>query len=78
MPGDIIILHKCNKNYGHMMYGSWDMVHNGRTGRRKNWHIEVGANVEFSKIEIPNSYARDDYEQKVNQQQSGKSSPLLS
>ena len=27
------------------MYGSWDMVHNGRTGRRKKWHIEVGATV---------------------------------
>ena len=25
-PGDIIILHKCTKNYDQMMYGSWDMV----------------------------------------------------
>ena len=25
-PGDIIILHKCTKNYYQMMYGSWDMV----------------------------------------------------
>ena len=24
--GDIIILHKCTKNYDQMMYGSWDMV----------------------------------------------------
>ena len=24
-PGDIIILHKCNINYNHMIYGSWDM-----------------------------------------------------
>ena len=24
--GDIIILRMCNKNYDHMMYGSWDMV----------------------------------------------------
>ena len=25
-PGDIIILHKCTKNYDQIMYGSWDMV----------------------------------------------------
>ena len=29
MPGDIIILHMCTKNYDHMMYGSWDMVRDG-------------------------------------------------
>ena len=23
-PGDIIILHRCNINYNHMMYGSWN------------------------------------------------------
>ena len=27
IPGDIIILHKCTKNYDHMLYCSWDMVH---------------------------------------------------
>ena len=26
MPGDAIILHKCTKNYDHMVYCSWDMV----------------------------------------------------
>ena len=26
-PGDIIILHKCNINDNHIMYGSWDMEH---------------------------------------------------
>ena len=45
--GDIIILHMPPKNYDQMMYGSWDMVCNGRTdGRmdgRKKWHREVGA-----------------------------------
>ena len=25
-PRDIIILHKCNKNDNHMIYGSWDML----------------------------------------------------
>ena len=28
-PGDIIILHKCTKNYDRMMYISWDIVHDG-------------------------------------------------
>ena len=26
-PGDIIILQKCTKNHDHMLYCSWDMVH---------------------------------------------------
>ena len=29
-PRDIIILHKCNINDNHMMYGSWDMKCNGQ------------------------------------------------
>ena len=28
-PGDIIILHKCNKNYDNMLYCSWDMARDG-------------------------------------------------
>ena len=28
-PGDIIISHMCTKNDNHMMYGSWDMKHDG-------------------------------------------------
>ena len=28
-PGDIIILHKCTKNYDEKVYSSWDMVHDG-------------------------------------------------
>ena len=43
MPGYIIILHMCTKNYVQMMYGSWDMVRDGRTDGRKKWHTEVGA-----------------------------------
>ena len=27
--GDIIILHKCPKNYDHMLYCSWDVARNG-------------------------------------------------
>ena len=43
-PDNIIILHKCFKNYNQMMYSSWDMMHDRRTdGRWKKWHIEVGA-----------------------------------
>ena len=26
IPGDIIILHMCTKNYGHMLYCFWDMA----------------------------------------------------
>ena len=40
MPGDIIILHMCTKNYDHMMYGSWDMLRDGRTERRKDGRID--------------------------------------
>ena len=29
-PGDIIILHICTINDNYMMYGSWDMGHNGQ------------------------------------------------
>ena len=42
-PGDIIILHMYTKNYDYMMYGSWGMVRDERTNRRKKWHIEVAA-----------------------------------
>ena len=31
MPGDIIILQTCTKNYDYLMYGAWDMVHDGRS-----------------------------------------------
>ena len=31
---DIIILHICTKNYDQMMYGSWDMVCDGRKDRQ--------------------------------------------
>ena len=51
--GGIIILHMSTKNYGKMMYGSWDMVCNREMDRRKKWHIEVGAqpkNVEFKRL----------------------------
>ena len=34
MAGDNIILHMCTKNYDQMMYGYWDMVHNGWTNRQ--------------------------------------------
>ena len=30
-PRYLIILHRCTKNYDQMMYGSWDMVCDGRT-----------------------------------------------
>ena len=49
MPGDIIILHMCTKNYDQMMYSSWDMVHNRWKDRCTDrqmdewkWHIDLG------------------------------------
>ena len=42
-PGDIIILHTCTKIYDQIMYGSWDMLRDGRTDGREKWHKEVGA-----------------------------------
>ena len=38
IPGDIIILHMCSKNYYQMMYDSWDMVHD-----RSNCHFSFCA-----------------------------------
>ena len=47
IPGDIIILHKCTRNYDQIMYGSWDMLRNGQMDGQmdgwKKWHKEVGA-----------------------------------
>ena len=45
-PGDTITLHMCTKNYDQMMYGSWDMVHNGRMDGKsdiKRWvpHLKI-------------------------------------
>ena len=37
IPEDIIILHMFSKNCGHMMYGSWDMVHDGWTHRKSDY-----------------------------------------
>ena len=39
-PGDIIILHMCAKNYDQMMYGSWDMVCNGRMDKQTDRQTE--------------------------------------
>ena len=40
MPGDIIILHMCTKNYDQMMYSSWDMVSNRQTDEQMDRHTE--------------------------------------
>ena len=41
-PRDIIILHKCSKNYNQIMYGSWDMVHDRQTdGQMDGWMEKV-------------------------------------
>ena len=42
IPGNIIILNMCTKNYDHTIYGSWDMLCDRWTDGRKKSHIEVG------------------------------------
>ena len=57
LPGDIIILLKCTKNYDQMMFSSWDIVYDRWTDRWtdrlmdevKKWHTEVGAPPKNSK-----------------------------
>ena len=46
--GDIIILHMYTKNYDHMMYSSWDMVHDRWTDGKsdlKRWvpHLKISS-----------------------------------
>ena len=53
MPGGIIILYKRNKNYDQMMYGSWDMVRNGRTHRLTDEKSDVERWVPHLKIIFP-------------------------
>ena len=40
MPGDIIILHMCTKNYDQMMYSSCDMVSDRQTDEQMDRHTE--------------------------------------
>ena len=44
-PGDIIILHKCTKNYDQMIYSSWDMVRGRFKSQKKSkfWQNEKNA-----------------------------------
>ena len=39
IPGDIIILHMRTKNDNHMMYGSWDIEHDGQNFFLSFWTI---------------------------------------
>ena len=55
-PGDIIIFHMCNKNYYHMMYGSWDMVRDRWTEGLKKRHIEAGAPPKNSMLKMHLNY----------------------
>ena len=41
MPGDIIILHTCTKNYDQMMCDSWDMAHNRWTDRQTDGKSDI-------------------------------------
>ena len=65
IPGDIIILHMCAKNYDKMTYGSWDMVCDGWTDRQtdrwKKWHTEVGAPPKNKYLLPPRNFIHADY-----------------
>ena len=39
-PGNIIILHMYTKNYYHMIYGSWYIVHNRQMDRQMDRWVE--------------------------------------
>ena len=40
-PVDITILHMCTKNYEHMMYGSWEMLHNRQMNRQMDGKSDI-------------------------------------
>ena len=40
MPGDIIIFHMCTKNNDHMMYSSWNMMHDRWTDRQTEGQMD--------------------------------------
>ena len=52
-PGHIIILHKCTKNYDHLLYCSRDMAHDGC-----NWYFHFG--LYFSLLH-PNSPKNENF-----------------
>ena len=43
-PRYLIILHRCTKNYDQMMYGSWDMVCDGRTDNIQHFCNDLTGN----------------------------------
>ena len=40
MPGDIIIFHMCTKSNDHMMYSSWNMMHDRWTDRQTEGQMD--------------------------------------
>ena len=62
-PGDVIILQKCTKNYDHMVYCSWDVVHD-----RGNWYFSFWAifcpftPLKAQKIEISKQWKKNHLE----------------
>ena len=53
MPGDII-LHMHTKNYDHMMYGSWDIMHNRQTDRQTDRKSDILGWVPNLKTSVSN------------------------
>ena len=49
-PGDIIIIHKCSKNYDHMLFCSWDIVRDRCNSYFSFWAIFCPFTVQKIKI----------------------------
>ena len=49
MCGDIIILHMCTKIYD-QIYGSWDVVHDGRTDEETEKVTQIEVSVPSKKL----------------------------
>ena len=50
IPQDIIILHMHTNNYDHMMYGSWETVHNRWTDRQAERKSDIQRSLLHLKI----------------------------
>ena len=51
VPGNIITLHMCTRNYDHMVRGSWDMVRDRRTDERTEKVTYRGASFSFISLQ---------------------------
>ena len=60
-PGDIIILHMCNKNYDQMMYGTEKVTYRGECPTQKNGNQETAFMELKTKVDIGNLKFKEIY-----------------